>query len=80
MIVSVVEAQSFQSDNDVTVAKSKFVSSTLWASWKNIDIAGTVKGDVFCVGQNVTINGTVEGDAISASQIVTISVEVDHIT
>ncbi len=71
--VGVAAAQSFRSGDNITVAEGQVVNNTLWASGRNIDIAGTVNGDVFCAGQNVTISGTVEGDVICAAQTIRIA-------
>ena len=71
--VGVAGAQSFRSGDNVTVAEGQRIDGTLWASGKNIDIAGTVNGDVFCAGQNVTISGTVRGDVICVAQTIRIA-------
>jgi cytoskeletal protein CcmA (bactofilin family) len=71
--VGVAGAQSFQSGDNLTIAKGQRVDSTLWVSGRNVDIAGTVAGDVFCAGQNVTISGTVDGDVICAAQTIRIA-------
>jgi cytoskeletal protein CcmA (bactofilin family) len=55
------------------VPASETVNSSLFASGRAVDIAGTVDGDVFCAGQNVTISGTVKGDVICAGQNITVS-------
>ena len=71
--VGVAGAQSFRSGDNVTVIKGQVVDTSLWASGRNIDIAGTVNGDIFCAGQNVTISGTVNGDVICAAQTIRIA-------
>jgi len=43
----------------------------------NVDITGTVDGDVYAAGQSVTISGDVTGDVIAAAQTVTITGTVD---
>jgi hypothetical protein len=45
----------------------------LFAGGNNIDIAGTVNGDVYCAGQTITISGTVNGDVMCGGQSITIS-------
>lgn len=70
-------AQTTRSGNNATVGKDEVIDSTLWASGRNIDIAGTVNGDVFCGGQTVTISGTVHGDIICGAQTLNISGTID---
>lgn len=69
----IASAQTFKSGNTATVHKDEVVDSSLWASGRTIDIAGQVKGDVFCAGMHVTISGTVDGDVMCAAQTITIS-------
>ena len=40
---------------------------------QNIDVAGTIKGDLFVVGDVVTITGTVEGNVIAVARRIEIS-------
>ena len=68
---------NFRTGNDVTVAKEESLDTSLFASGRTIDIAGTVDGDVFCAGQSITITGHVTGDVICAGQTITISGNVD---
>lgn len=70
-------AQTTRSGNNATVNMNEVIDSTLWAGGRNIDIAGTVNGDVICGGQTVTISGIVHGDIICAGQTVNISGTVD---
>lgn len=70
-------AQTTRTGNTATVSKNETIDSTLWASGRNVDIAGTINGDVFCGGMNVTISGTVHGDIICAAQTLNISGTVD---
>lgn len=42
-----------------------------------VDVAGTVRGDVYASGQSVTISGDVTGDVIAAAQTITIAGTVD---
>ncbi len=69
----VASAQSVKTGDTVTVAAGEEIDSLLFASGTNIDIAGTVNGDVFCAGQTVTISGTVNGDVFCAGQTVNVT-------
>lgn len=73
----VTTAQSVKTGNTVTVAAGEQVNSLLVANGTNIDIAGTVDGDVFCAGQTITISGTVRGDVFCAGQTINVSGKVD---
>jgi len=73
----VATAQSVKTGETVTVAAGEKVDSLLFASGTNIDIAGTVNGDVFCAGQNVTISGTVRGDVFCAGQAINVSGKIE---
>lgn len=66
-------AQSFRTGNNITVPKDRTIDSTLYASGRNIDVAGTVRGDIICAGQNVNISGTVTGDVLCAGQSIHIN-------
>lgn len=70
-------AQTTRSGNNATVGSNEVIDSTLWAGGRNIDIAGTVNGDVFCGGQTVNISGTIHGDIICGAQTLNISGTVD---
>jgi hypothetical protein len=65
-------AGSFHSGDNVTINKNEVVDHTLFIAGNNVEVDGTVKGDVFCAGQNVTINATVEGDVICAGMNINI--------
>jgi len=73
----VTSAQSVKTGDVVTVAAGEKVDSLLFASGSNIDIAGTVNGDVLCAGQTVTISGTVRGDVFCAGQTINVSGKVE---
>lgn len=66
-------AQSFRTGSNITVPNNRTVNSSLYATGRNIDVAGTVEGDVICAGQNVTVSGTVTGDVICAAQSIHIN-------
>lgn len=66
-------AQSFRTGNNITVPQNRTVDSTLYATGRNIDVAGTVKGDVICAGQNINVSGTVTGDVLCAGQSIHIN-------
>lgn len=71
--VGVAGANSFRTGDNVTVASGVTLDKTVFASGRNITIAGTVNGDVFCAGMTVNISGTVNGDVMCAGQTVTIT-------
>jgi cytoskeletal protein CcmA (bactofilin family) len=59
-------AGNFKSGENVTTKNSDVIDHTLFVAGNNIEVNGTVKGDVFCAGQNITINAHVDGDVICA--------------
>jgi cytoskeletal protein CcmA (bactofilin family) len=69
-IALTANAQSFRTGNNITVPSNRTVDSTLYATGNNIDVAGTVQGDVICAGQSINISGTVTGDVLCAGQSV----------
>lgn len=71
--VVTANAQSFRTGSNITVPQDRTVNSTLYASGRNIDVAGTIQGDVICAGQNITVSGTVTGDVLCAAQSINIS-------
>lgn len=71
--VGIVGAQEFKN----IVGDGEVIDSTLYSTGRNVDINGTINGDVFCAGQNVRIDAKVAGDVICAGQNVTIKGEVD---
>lgn len=73
VLAAVVQAHSFRSGNNVTVAQNATLNQTLFASGLTLDVAGTVNGDVFCAGQNITVSGTVNGDVMCAGQSVSVT-------
>lgn len=68
-----VNAQSFRTGSNITVPQNRTVNSTLYATGRSIDVAGTVQGDVVCAGQNITVSGTVTGDVLCAGQSIHIN-------
>lgn len=70
-------AQNIRSGDNVSIISSENIDSALFTAGKNIDIAGTVNGDVYCAGMNVTISGSVKGDIFCAAQTVRVSGKVD---
>lgn len=66
-------AQSFRTGDNITVPQNRTVNSTLYATGRSIDVAGTVQGDVICAGQNITVSGTVTGDVLCAGQSIHIN-------
>lgn len=75
--VSVAQAHSFHSGDNVTISRNETVDHTIFAAGRTIDIAGKVNGDVFCAGQNITLSGTITGDVICAGQNVRIAGQVN---
>ena len=73
IFAGVAGASGFKSGNNVVVNKDEVIDHTLFAAGNNVQINGTIKGDVFCAGRNITINATVEGDVICAGMTVDIS-------
>jgi predicted acyltransferase (DUF342 family) len=65
-------AGSFHSGDTVITKNNEVTSHSLFVAGKNIEINGTVKGDIFCAGQNITINAKVDGDVICAGMNVDI--------
>lgn len=66
------KAQTFRSGENIQISGDENIDSTLWISGSNVDVAGSVNGDVFCAGRNVTISGSIDGDIICAAQNVRI--------
>lgn len=75
--VGVANAQSFKAGDNISVAAGEIVNSMFFAAGGNIDIVGTVNGDVYCAGQTITISGTVKGDVICAGQTLVVSGHVE---
>ncbi len=71
--VATAHAVDTRSGDYTRVKEGETVRSMLFASGRQIDIAGTIEGDLFCAGQNVTITGRIEGDVICAAQSVRIT-------
>lgn len=59
-------AGNFRSGDNVATKKDEVINHTLFIAGNNVEINGTVKGDVFCAGQNITVNAAVDGDVICA--------------
>lgn len=72
-IALTTNAQSFRTGDNITVPQNRTVNSTLYATGRSIDVAGTVQGDVICAGQNITVSGTVTGDVLCAGQSIHIN-------
>jgi cytoskeletal protein CcmA (bactofilin family) len=66
-------AGNFKSGDNVTTKKSDVIDHTLFVAGNNVEVNGTVKGDVFCAGRNITINAKVDGDVICAGMNVEIN-------
>ena len=73
VFVGVANAQSIKTGDSITVGANEVVDSILFAGGNNIDIAGTVNGDVYCAGQTINISGVVKGDVNCAGQTITVS-------
>ena len=73
----IANAKNIKTGNNITVAANETINSMLFAAGNNIDIAGTVIGDIYCAGQTITISGTVNGDVFCAGQNIIISGKID---
>lgn len=71
--LGVVSAQTFRSGDNVNFPVNQTVDSTIFASGRTLNIAGTVNGDIFCAGQTVTISAQVNGDIICAGQNINVT-------
>lgn len=72
-VVMTASAQTFRSADSTIITKDENINSSVWAGGANVDVAGTIDGDLFCAGQTVTVSGTVNGDILCAGQTVTVS-------
>ena len=52
------------------------IDSSVSANGNQVNIAGTVNGDLFCTGVDITISGNINGDVICAGQNINISGQV----
>jgi hypothetical protein len=77
LATTLVDAHSFRSGTNVTVAQGQRVDNSLFVAGRTVDINGEVFGDVFCAGQTVTVSGKVHGDVICAGQTVNITGIID---
>lgn len=73
----IVTAQSVKTGSTVAVTAVESIDRTLFTSGNNVNIGGTINGDVYCAGQNVTISGTVKGDVFCTAQTINISGKVE---
>jgi len=75
--VGLAHAQSLHTGSNVTISKNQTLNTSFYGASHNVDVAGTVNGDVVCAGQTVDISGVVHGDVVCAGQTVDISGKVD---
>jgi len=72
VFTNAVQAGSFHGGDNVVIKKGEVVDHTVFVAGNNVEINGTIKGDLFCAGQNITINALVEGDVLCAGMNVDI--------
>lgn len=77
IFVGVSSAQSFKTGDTVGVAANETIDSMLFITGKNVNIVGTVNGDVYCAGGTVDVSGTINGDLICGAQTITVSGVID---
>ncbi|MDD3774106.1 MAG: polymer-forming cytoskeletal protein [Patescibacteria group bacterium] len=61
--------------DQVDITKNETREGMQLITANKIDIAGTIKGDIFAIGQDITISGVVEGNIFIASSMITIKNE-----
>lgn len=71
-LAATTNAGSFRSGDNIATQKDEVIDHTLFVAGNNVEVNGTVKGDVFCAGQNIIINANVDGDVICAGMNVEI--------
>ncbi len=72
VFTSTTQAGSFHSGDNVVIKKGEVIDHTVFVAGNNIEIDGTINGDLFCAGQNITVNATVDGDVLCAGMNVDI--------
>lgn len=72
VFASGVQAGSFHGGDNVVIKKGETIDHTTFVAGNNVEVNGTIKGDLFCAGQNITVNAVVEGDVICAGMNVDI--------
>lgn len=72
LVKSNVSAESGVSDS-INITKQQTLDKTLVSGASDIDVAGVLNGDLFCIGQNLNISGTINGDVFCATSNVNIS-------
>lgn len=73
-LVLIIPALVFAQDQ-VNITKDETRNGIQLITANKIDISGTVKGDVFAIGQDVSVSGIIEGNLFVASSIITIKEE-----
>ena len=74
---AIAQAHSGHPHDPTRVDEGQVVSSTLFVSGRELQMAGEIEGDYICAGQNVTISGRVQGDVICAAQNIRLTGTVD---
>ncbi len=74
---SVAQARSVRTNETVLISKDEVVDNLLVAFGTNVNIDGTVNGDVFCGAESVIITGTVNGDVFCTATYLNINGKVN---
>lgn len=72
LVRSNVSAQSGVSDS-INITKQQTIDKTLVSGASDIEIAGVLNGDLFCLSQNLNVSGTINGDVFCAASNVNIT-------
>lgn len=64
-------------DDPSRIGATEHVAGPQFLSGTDVEVAGSVDGDVYAAGQNVTVSGRITGDVIAVAQTVTVTGEVD---
>jgi cytoskeletal protein CcmA (bactofilin family) len=67
MLPGVARAADVRTGDRVVVGPQEVIDDDLYAFAREVDIQGTVRGDVVVTGRKVTLQGRVEGDVLSAA-------------
>ena len=70
---SVAQARSVRTNETVLISKDEVVDNLLVAFGTNVNIDGTVNGDVYCGAESVNITGTVNGDVFCTATYLNIN-------
>lgn len=68
-----VGAARVSTEDSTYIRKGEVVDESAFIVGSNVEVEGTIKGDLYCVGETVTISGEVEGDIICAGSKINIT-------